>query len=99
MQWEVNADDPRGYDMVLMDDWESQIVFDSYNPLVVAYPLFFLRDLVEIPINRLRSTARQRSDHVQMSLLLTTTRLRTEIGSKGSSGMPLVHRLQLILAL
>jgi hypothetical protein len=35
MQWEVNADDPRGYDMVLMDDWESQIVFDSYNPSVL----------------------------------------------------------------
>jgi hypothetical protein len=34
MEWEVNADDPRGYDMVLMDDWESQIVFESYNPSV-----------------------------------------------------------------
>ena len=32
MDWDVGVDDPRSYDMVQLDDWEAQIVFDSTKP-------------------------------------------------------------------
>lgn len=32
MDWDAGVDDPRSYDMVQLDDWESQIVFDAMKP-------------------------------------------------------------------
>lgn len=35
MDWDAGVDNPRTFDMVQLDDWENQIVFDVTKPYVV----------------------------------------------------------------
>lgn len=38
MDWDAGVNNPRSYDMVQLDDWENQIVYDVNQPFVLSHP-------------------------------------------------------------